>query len=129
MTPEYHNPQKIESPGEGFRFCLVSENLNVPDDAEFWNVASAKWEPATGGFKHHLNSFLTYRTRQPLPAEYQEEEPPPVITLRADDWRDLCSVMRDLTWGQDCSSRWHSLRERVSRRNAAALNQPQEEEE
>ena len=53
----------------------------------------------------------------PLADAIGSENLPPVIVLRADDWRDLCEVMRALTWGQECMHQWHGLACRVNHRN------------
>lgn len=45
------------------------------------------------------------------------ESLPPVVVLHADDWRDLCEVLRSLTWGKDCMRQFHCLQARVAHRN------------
>ena len=47
---------------------------------------------------------------------------PRVITIRADDWAGICSVMRSLTWGKSSMDDWHRVRERVEKRNLPPQN-------
>src|ERR1035441_4437276 len=57
-----------------------------------------------------------------LAQAFGSETLPPVVVLRADDWRDLYEVMRSLTWGKDCMHQWHSLKARVDHRNYSPNN-------
>ena len=66
-----------------------------------------------------VDSFLSiFVTKKPEPKQMLEDNGPPVVVLREDDWRDLCVVMRSLTWGKgETMDTWHRLRERVNARN------------
>lgn len=62
-APVWHNPSKVASAGEGFRFLLETEKI-VPADGEAW--FRREWF-ASGNRGYERNENVTYRTRQPLP--------------------------------------------------------------
>jgi len=40
-----------------------------------------------------------------------------LIELEDRDWRDICEIMRTLTWGKhEISDKWHAMRERIEQR-------------
>lgn len=65
-TPIYHNPANLETAGEGYRFCLVSET-EEPGVTEWWNDEAKSWRVGSQGGGMHLHNKLTYRTQKPLP--------------------------------------------------------------
>ncbi len=65
-TPIYHNPVNLETAGEGYRFCLVSET--EADATDWWDCSSLTW--STDYLRNSLailESGCTYRTKKPLP--------------------------------------------------------------
>lgn len=70
-TPVYHNPAKLESASEGYRFCLVSETRE--DATHFW-VHDCHWEPLGAPQVKEFAKTFTYRTNKPLPTG-QEVKP------------------------------------------------------
>lgn len=71
MSDEYHNPKNVESPGEGWRFCLKSEIENPPIDAQIWTEEGWRGSIHKGA---PLSYFITYRTQAPFPQKYQEAQ-------------------------------------------------------
>jgi hypothetical protein len=61
ITPVWHNPEGIPSPGEGYRFLLTSESET--DATHFWT--GYEWMDDDGG--SCLRPLITYRTNKPLP--------------------------------------------------------------
>lgn len=61
ITPDWHNPEDIPSPGEGYRFLLTSESET--DSTDFWTGYNWMDDDGNG----HLSSYTTYRTNKPLP--------------------------------------------------------------
>lgn len=63
-TPIYHNPANLETAGEGYRFCLVSETRQ--DATECW-YGGYRWDDLTPDDEVSLRAGVTYRTKKPLP--------------------------------------------------------------
>lgn len=64
-TPIYHNPANLETAGEGYRFCLVSEARQ--DATEYWLPISKEWVRVSMPNGDDLSIHDTYRTNKPLP--------------------------------------------------------------
>ena len=66
ITPVWHNPTNLESPGEGYRFLLTSETrqdaTHCTKTGNDWDEMRAKDDGSTALFPG-----LTYRTNKPLP--------------------------------------------------------------
>lgn len=69
-TPDWHNPENIESPGEGWRFHVKSENRNVGDMFHY----SGKWRDCM--MELRKDDDATYRTpaTRPLPPVLADEK-------------------------------------------------------
>ena len=63
ITPDWHNPCNVESPGEGYRFLLKGEK--PPEDAELSTIFHDWKQRGCPGSP--LCSRTTYRTKCPLP--------------------------------------------------------------
>lgn len=65
ITPDWHNPRKLESPGEGYRFLLTSEARQ--DATHYWDSSTLTWDPIVGKNNDPLLPEDTYCTNKPLP--------------------------------------------------------------
>lgn len=66
LATSHHNPDNLESAGEGYRFCLVTEK-EEPGFTEWWN--GKKWSDGGQIGGEPLYCGATYRTNKPLPTE------------------------------------------------------------
>ncbi len=64
----WHNPDNLESAGEGYRF-LVKGVETQWDATHFWSVVQCRWYPHFTG-KDPLDGW-TYRTNKPLPEGWE----------------------------------------------------------
>lgn len=64
ITPDWHNPCNVESPGEDYRFLLKGEKRTP--DLQVWCHGSS-WAPASAEVTQPLFNEKTYRTKCPLP--------------------------------------------------------------
>lgn len=66
LALDWHNPMKLDSPGEGYRFLLKNESRK--DATHFFGTLTKQWRsmPDLIGFDN-LNKRVTYRTDKPLP--------------------------------------------------------------
>ena len=39
-----------------------------------------------------------------------------LITLDQEDWHDICTIMRHLTWGKNISGAWYNMKDRIEKR-------------
>lgn len=64
----WHNPDKLESAGEGYRFLIAGVETRE-DATDFWGIVSLKWMEykSEGG---QLDAW-TYRTNKPLPEGWE----------------------------------------------------------
>lgn len=60
---DYHNPDRLESAGEGYRFCLKTE---MEHDATHW-WTGMEWSDGRLYWNQPLSSGASYRTNKPLP--------------------------------------------------------------
>lgn len=65
ITPVWHNPRKLESPGEGYRFLLITETRY--DATHYWSSYYSRWGSLPSGGDPQLGAEYTYRTNKPLP--------------------------------------------------------------
>lgn len=67
-APIFHNPVNLESAGDGYRFCLVSETRQdathcfKQGDVDLWSSMECSKHDGVTGFQHGY----TYRTNKPL---------------------------------------------------------------
>ncbi len=64
--PQWHNPQKLRSPGAGYRFCLITETEE--DATDWWDNSLWAWTDMYDTPRERfLKADITYRTDKPLP--------------------------------------------------------------
>lgn len=68
-TPDWHNPENIESPGEGYRFLVKGEAARNGDEY----FAGTYWTPNTE-VKDWEWRLWTHRTTRPLPPVLAQDE-------------------------------------------------------
>lgn len=73
MELPYHNPQEIESPGDGFFFKLKGSTKEEGD--QIWNAETPGWEPSIMNNGTPVSPRHTYRSKiQPQPKQTEEEK-------------------------------------------------------
>lgn len=65
VVPDWHNPANVESPGEGYRFCVKGETR--ADATHFRFEESEVWGEMPDKLPGPLSLANTYRTDLPLP--------------------------------------------------------------
>lgn len=66
LALDWHNPDGVDSPGEGYRFMLKTEKRK--DATHFFGAISKQWRPMPDYIRtDNLNQRVTYRTDKPLP--------------------------------------------------------------
>lgn len=66
LALDWHNPMKLDSPGEGFRFLLKAESRT--NATHFFGYMTRTWREMSDDSKiGELNKHVTYRTNKPIP--------------------------------------------------------------
>jgi len=66
LALDWHNPMKLDSPGEGYRFLLKNESRK--NTTHFFCAATNRWRFMPDTIRvDRLYPYFTYRTDKPLP--------------------------------------------------------------